>query len=229
MRILAAFLILLPAATAQFRGPGLPPPIVVPSAGALGGGFAGQGSSRPLGGIAPPSFPAGVQPKPAPPPPNASGYRYYGPVYYVPSASELEALDPSQTANAPYHPANPPIPQTAVGRATSAVQFSGSAPATQPQTVIVNQYFGKDGPDNTTRVASTTSSGETAATTREYYMIAYKNRHVVTALAYWLDGDTLHYVTSENAHNQSSLALIDLEMTTRLNADREVPFVVPGK
>ncbi len=227
MRILAAFLILLPTATAQFRGPRLPPPIVVPSAGALGGGFAGQGSSRPLGGIAPPSFPGGVQPKPAPA--NGSPYRYYGPVYYMPSAAEVEALDPSQSANAPYHPANPPVRQTAVGRATSAVQFSGAAPATQPQTVIVNQYFGKDGPDNTTKVTSGGGTGETAVTTREYYMIAYKNRHVVTALAYWLDGDTLHYVTGENAHNQSSLALIDLEMTTRLNADREVPFVAPGK
>lgn len=228
MRILAAFLILLPVATAQFRGPGLPPPIVVPSVGALGGGFAGQGSSRPLGGIAPPSFPAGVQPKPGTAPVNTSPYRYYGPVYYMPSASELEALDPSLSANAPYHPANPPIQQTGVGRATSAVQFSGAAPATQPQTVIVNQYFGKDAPENTTKVTSPSESGEASAT-REYYMIAYKNRHVVTALAYWLDGDTLHYVTAENAHNQSSLALIDLEMTTRLNADREVPFVVPGK
>ncbi len=227
MRILAALFTLLPvAAPAQSRGPGLPPPVAVRSAGALGGSYAGQGISRPLGGIAPPSYQSGARPAPTPTP--NGGYRYYGPVYYVPNVIDVESADTSHSANAAYHPAHEPVQPASLGRATSAVQFSGVAPAAQPQTVIVNQYFGKDGPENTTKVSASTSAGE-ASVAREYYMIAYRNRNVVTALAYWLDGDTLHYVTAENAHNQSSLALIDLEMTTRLNADREVPFVAPGK
>lgn len=227
MRILATLLVLLPATgLAQSRGPGLPPPITVRSAGALGGSFAGQGSSRPLGGIAPPTYQSGRPAAPTPPP--ASGYRYYGPVYYVPNVVEVESPNSSHSANAAYHPAHEPVQPAASGRMSSAVQFSGVAPVAQPQTVIVNQYFGKDGPENTTKVSASTSTGE-APVAREYYMIAYRNRNVVTALAYWLDGDTLHYVTAENAHNQSSLTLIDLEMTTRLNADREVPFVAPGK
>jgi hypothetical protein len=44
-----------------------------------------------------------------------------------------------------------------------------------------------------------------------------------------VEGDTLHYVTTQNTHNQASLALIDLEQTTKLNADRAIPFSIPGK
>ena len=92
--------------------------------------------------------------------------------------------------------------------------------------MIVNQYFGKDAAPV---APSTRAAASESEPSHEYYLIAYRNRNVIAALAYWLDGGTLHYVTAEKAHNQASLALIDLEMTTRLNADRDVPFAVPGK
>jgi len=96
-----------------------------------------------------------------------------------------------------------------------------------PPTTIINQYFGK----NAAPPAPEENSSGPAQLEgpREYYLIAYKNRNVIAALAYWLDGDTLHYVTSENVQNQASLALIDLEMTKRLNADRDVPFTIPSR
>lgn len=191
-------------------------PFVPQSQGALGGSYAGQGSSRPLGGIAPPGF-VPARPQPVRP-------RYITPVYYVPNAfgttfaSEAEASHYDSNyhpvvSNAPFVP---PPPPTARG-----VQFSGSEPVPQPQTVIVNNYY--NGENKVSPVRTET------AETRDYYLIAYRNRNVITALAYWVDGDTLHYVSSQNSHNQSSLALIDLEMTRRLNADREVPFAVPTR
>ena len=62
-----------------------------------------------------------------------------------------------------------------------------------------------------------------------YYLISYKDHSVYPALAYWIEGDTLHYVTTQNTHNQASLSLIDIDQTYKLNADRSVPFTVPGR
>lgn len=65
---------------------------------------------------------------------------------------------------------------------------------------------------------------DTAVNTGNYYLIAYKNHHVYSALAYWMEGQTLHYVTTQNQHNQAALSDIDTDLTKRLNQDRNVPF-----
>lgn len=190
-------------------------PIGVPQVGALGGPYAGQGSSRPLGGIAPPTYGSAGNGRTTTV--RNNGSRYYGPVYYVPNAYSTfseETVEPVNTA-----------PIRAAG-----VQFSGAAPVAQPQTVIVNQYYGKDdAPLNSGRVSAANTAAANSAVSQDYYLIAYKNHHVITALAYWLDNETLHYVTAANAHNQSSLSLIDLDLTKRLNADHEVPFAAAAK
>jgi hypothetical protein len=59
------------------------------------------------------------------------------------------------------------------------------------------------------------------------YLIAFKDNTIYAALAYWVEGDTLHYVTNRNTHNQVSLDLIDRELSTRLNSEREVEFRLP--
>jgi hypothetical protein len=48
-------------------------------------------------------------------------------------------------------------------------------------------------------------------------------------MAWWVEGDTLHYVTTQNVHNQASLDFIDIEKTRVLNSDRNVPFAIPGR
>jgi hypothetical protein len=55
-----------------------------------------------------------------------------------------------------------------------------------------------------------------------YYLIAFKDNTIYSAVAYWVEGDTLHYVTSGNVRNQVSLDLIDADLTQRLNIDRNV-------
>jgi hypothetical protein len=55
-----------------------------------------------------------------------------------------------------------------------------------------------------------------------YYLIAFKDNTIYSAVAYWMEGDTLHYVTSGNVRNQVSLDLVDRELTERLNRDRNV-------
>ena len=72
----------------------------------------------------------------------------------------------------------------------------------------------------------TANPGDPLGDPQKYYLIAYKDRSIYSALAYWLEGNILHYVTTQNTHNQASLDLIDLEQTTRLNADKNVPFTL---
>jgi hypothetical protein len=50
-----------------------------------------------------------------------------------------------------------------------------------------------------------------------HYLIAFKDRSIYSAVAYWVDGDTIHYFTSGNTHNQASVSLVDRTLTRRLN------------
>lgn len=50
-----------------------------------------------------------------------------------------------------------------------------------------------------------------------HYLLAFKDRSIYSAVAYWVEGDTIHYFTAGNTHNQASVSLIDRELTRRLN------------
>jgi len=59
------------------------------------------------------------------------------------------------------------------------------------------------------------------------YLIAFKDHTIYAAVAYWVEGQTLHYVTNQNTHNQVSVDLLDRELTDRLNRERDVEFRLP--
>lgn len=213
MKTATLFLAVLPAALLAQRAPA-PPRIAVrtnpvqvniPSAPALGGSFLSPGYSRPLGGITPPRTPV-IRP--------TRRYSYAGPIYYVPNAFDAYAVADSGVAEA--------IAQRRSSRS--------EAP------VIVNQYFSAPASDYTQREfqASSTPSavsgpaapGDPIGPQENYYLIAYKDHSIYSALAYWVEDNTLHYVTTQNTHNQASLGLIDVAETTKLNADKNVPFAL---
>jgi hypothetical protein len=60
-----------------------------------------------------------------------------------------------------------------------------------------------------------------------FYLIAFKDHSIYSAYAYWIEGDTLHYVTAQRAHNQVSLDLVDRELTQRLNRNRNLQVKLP--
>ena len=60
-----------------------------------------------------------------------------------------------------------------------------------------------------------------------HYYIALKDHHVYLAVAYWVEGDTLHYFLPGNTHNQVSLALVDRNLTQRLNRESGVEVHLP--
>ena len=102
--------------------------------------------------------------------------------------------------------------------------------------VVINQYFGP--PASPAPEPVTGGNGvyqpyserqpqpedESATAPTKYYLLAFKDHSVYSALAYWVEDKTLHYVTPQNTHNQASLDLVDVEFTKQLNQDRAVPF-----
>ena len=59
------------------------------------------------------------------------------------------------------------------------------------------------------------------------YLIAFKDHTILPALAYWVEGDTLNYVTENGVPNRASLALIDKAFSKQLNTERSVEFNLP--
>jgi len=61
----------------------------------------------------------------------------------------------------------------------------------------------------------------------DHYLIALKDHTIYSVVAYWVEGDTLHYFTAGNVHNQASLSLVDRDLTTRLNKESGLEVNLP--
>jgi hypothetical protein len=71
--------------------------------------------------------------------------------------------------------------------------------------------------------------GLEAAATPEpaHYYIALKDHHIYLAVAFWVEGETLHYFLPGNTHNQVSLSLVDYALTERLNRESGTEVRLP--
>ena len=123
--------------------------------------------------------------------------------------------------DSPAEPAPPPQPVTSV---------SDSSQRAQP----VMQYFGSDDaqdPTTPTAAADDLQPVEEPDSTAEpsHYLIAFKDHTIYSAVAYWVDGDTLHYFTSANTHNQASVSLVDRDLTERLNKESGLEVKLPPR
>jgi len=207
--------------------------------GALGGNAASRGASiRPLGGFPTaghPDYPSlGYPGRPGLGYPGRPGLGYagrygrsgrggpgyaYGYSFYVPNY--YDGFDDGGSYT-PSYGAAPLPPEEAYG-----------PPPVPQQPVVINQYFGAQplpqGNDPRQITDAEAAAGDVIGTPQNYYLIAYKNHAVYAALAYWVEDKTLHYVTTQNTHNQASLDLIDVTLTKSLNQSREVPFTLPGQ
>jgi hypothetical protein len=72
------------------------------------------------------------------------------------------------------------------------------------------------------------STAQTAdRSTPDHYLIALKDHTIYSVVAYWVNGDTLHYFTAGNVHNQASLSLVDRDLTMRLNNESGHEVTLP--
>lgn len=60
-----------------------------------------------------------------------------------------------------------------------------------------------------------------------HYLIAFKDHSIYSAVAYWVDGDTLHYFTDGSTHRQAPIATVDRDLTLRLNQDSGAEVKLP--
>ncbi|MBS1858985.1 MAG: hypothetical protein JST11_26670, partial [Acidobacteria bacterium] len=60
------------------------------------------------------------------------------------------------------------------------------------------------------------------------YLIAFQKGEIRAAVAYWVDGGTLHYVTREHEERQAPLASVDRAFSLKLNRERRVSFSLPA-
>ncbi len=108
----------------------------------------------------------------------------------------------------------------------------------QPAPVIINQF----GPGNAAGPPPDTvslyqapvtgggnASGESMNERPSGFLIALQDHTIYSAVAYWIEGDTLHYFTTGNVHNQASVALVDRELTERLNREKGTEVRLPPK
>jgi hypothetical protein len=116
-----------------------------------------------------------------------------------------------------------------------------SAPA--PPTVIINQNFQTDSvrpqfrdysnvplpqPGGVAAPPAPPTPGALADDQPTIFLIAMQDHTIYPVIAYWVQGDTLNYISVEGALNHVSVALVDRGLSRQLNAERNVPFALPA-
>ncbi len=145
---------------------------------------------------------------------------FYGGYYYDPSVGVAEQLAPASSYGDP--------------NAYSYGYSDYGAPSQSP-VVIMNQSYRPDMVNPVMRDYSNTPLPQAAANPSglpddqpTIYLIAMLDHTIFATVAYWVDGDTLSYITVEGNQNRASLALVDRDFSAKLNADRHVDFRLPA-
>jgi hypothetical protein len=167
----------------------------------LGGGFGGYGGAIYIP-YAYPVFSGGYY--------GDYGYGYGGGGAPPQQPSNVTVVYPPQQPNPVIIMGGPSGQPGEVPR--SSIQDYGAPPAAQAQPSGVE-----------------TSGVDTSGTQQQadYYLLAFKDHSIYSAIGYWVDGDTLHYLTGGNVHNQVSLSLVDRDLTAQLNRGRGVQVNLP--
>jgi hypothetical protein len=132
------------------------------------------------------------------------GFGYYDPT------------QPPQSPSVVFAPPQQPAPTVIINQTFVTRPDAQSQTAVSPDTSGIQVYQAPSG----------ASAQGTAAPSQEatIYLIAFKDSSIRSAVAYWVDGDSLLYVTPQGQMNKASLALIDRDYSNRLNRERNVPF-----
>ena len=59
------------------------------------------------------------------------------------------------------------------------------------------------------------------------YLIAFTDHTIRAAISYRVDGNTLHYTTTEREEKEAPLNTVDRALSMQLNRERQVPFQLP--
>ena len=187
--------------------------------------------------------------------PNIAAAPYTGRTIYVPYAIPIDPFYSGYyggygygTPYAPYGPYDPTLAGYPPG-ASYGAPYGASYGATpgQPPTVVINQNFQPDSVHPLVRDYSNTplpqagaaqtppaqdgaAQGGTALRDDEptIFLIAMKDHTIYPVIAYWVDRDTLNYVTVESAVKKVPLDQVDRDLSIQLNDQRNVEFRLPA-
>jgi hypothetical protein len=150
--------------------------------------------------------------------PYSYAYPVYVGNYYDPSAAGY--VDPS---------AVPPPSAGAAGPGTSGAPIIINIGVPGPAAAPPGAPGGPGGPATPPEAYQQNAppQDENAGAEPTHYLIALKDHTIYSAVAYWVDGNTLHYFTSGNVHNQVSVSLVDRELTERLNKETGLQVNLP--
>lgn len=159
------------------------------------------------------------------------GYGYGYGLGYDPGAPAPYGYPPDQAMAGAQQPVTPPvviINQAYKPEAVSPVMHDyetnsdRQSTASGPQTYIAPVHpFPDPNEQKQARPAAVQDDKPTL------YLLAFKDHTILAALAYWVEGDTLNYVTESGVPNRVSLALIDKDFSKELNKQRSVEFNLP--
>jgi hypothetical protein len=192
-----------------------------------GGGFRGSGAGRGGGGryTVPPRV-AHVHSGTTivPYPVFYGGYYYYDPALTGTGLAEQPASDNGYYGNG-------------YNSGYSAGYSNDSGAPAQSPVVIINQSFRPETANPVMRDYSNTTlpppgpmpeSNLQPDDQATIYLIAMKDHTIFPTVAYWVEGDTLNYITAEGSQNRASMALVDREFSKQLNDERHVEFKLPA-
>ena len=143
-------------------------------------------------------------------------------------------------ASRPYYPRTYAVPYPVfIGGGYYAPPVSGYdyGYTDQAPVAVVNQGFQPDGGNPSLVDYSNVPLPEAAASDDSnlrddqptIFLIALTDHTVVAAIAYWVEGDTLNYITVQGTKNSASLDLVDREFSKQINQERKVEFGLPSK
>jgi hypothetical protein len=143
-----------------------------------------------------------------------------------------------------YYGYDPSVPAGAQSApAYDASQYAyGYQNGSQSPVVVINQGFVPDGASPSLQDYSNVPLPE--STIHNYdgggppivrdpqptiYLIAMTDHSIVAAIGYWVQGDTLNYITQDGNQNRVSMALVDRDFSKQLNDERHVEFHLPAQ
>jgi hypothetical protein len=185
------------------------PPYTGVSRGYGRSGYGAYGRGRQMIVPVPVFIGGGYYPYDVPPP----GY-YQEPVQVPVPIQQQSATPPVVIINQGFRP----------DTASPVVRQYGTENETEPQTIRRYEAPVHPMPDPKDQAKQTSEVREDQAT---IYLIAFKDHTILPALAYWVEGDTLNYITTQGTPNRASLTLIDREFSRQLNRERQVEFNLP--
>ena len=99
-----------------------------------------------------------------------------------------------------------------------------SSETTESGGVRVYEGPGKKAEDQKAQAAPPAKQPAQASDKPTIYLIALKDSTVRQAIGYWVEGDTLRYVTPQSTIQQVPLEQVDKEISQQLNAERNLEF-----